>query len=137
MKVVIDGANAVMGRLASYVAKQALQGKEVAVVNVEKVFIVGNKADILGKWITQKQRGKSQKMRGPIMLSSPERLLKRVVRGMMKYKEGRGKEAFKKIRCYVGVPSEFEKSEKISMFKLNSNKKGLTLNELSNLLKGR
>lgn len=137
MKVVIDGDNSIMGRLASFAAKQALQGKEVAVVNADKVFIIGNKKVILEKYLTQKQRGKSSKMRGPIFATSAERLLKRVIRGMMKHKEGRGKEAFKRIRCYNGIPTEFESIEKISIEKLDIPRKGLTLNELSNLLKGK
>ena len=40
---IIDGENAVMGRLASYVAKQALQGEEISIVNCNKVLITGNK----------------------------------------------------------------------------------------------
>jgi large subunit ribosomal protein L13 len=136
MKVVIDGENSIMGRVASFAAKQALQGKEVAIVNADKVFIIGNKKDIIQKFLTQKQRGKGAKMRGPIIKTNVERLLKRSIRGMMKYKEGRGKIAFKKIRCYVGVPSEFEKAEKISVHKLEESKKGLTLKEVSNSLKG-
>ena len=30
------------------------------------------------------------------------------------HRTGRGREAFKKIRCYVGVPKEFESRKKIS-----------------------
>jgi len=29
------------------------------------------------------------------------------------HREGRGKIAFKKIKCYVGVPKEFQESKKI------------------------
>ena len=32
-KLIIDANNAVMGRLASYVAKQAMLGKEIVIVN--------------------------------------------------------------------------------------------------------
>jgi len=137
MKIVIDGENSILGRLASFAAKQALQGKEVAVVNSDKVFIIGNKKVILEKWLTQKRRGKGSKMRGPIFATSADRLMKRSIRGMMKHKEGRGKEAFKRIRCYVGIPNEFESKEKINIEKLKIPQKGLTLNELSNLLKGK
>ena len=43
---VIDGTNAVLGRLASYAAKQALQGEEIAIVNSEQIIITGNKKNI-------------------------------------------------------------------------------------------
>ena len=44
---VIDGTNAVLGRLASYAAKQALLGEEIVIVNCEKVIITGNRQNIL------------------------------------------------------------------------------------------
>jgi ribosomal protein uL13 len=135
-KIIINGENCIMGRMASFVAKQALQGKQVDIVNSEKVFIIGNKKDILETYIIMRQKGKYQKMKGPLFPTMPEKILKRAIRGMMKYKEGRGKEAFKRIKCYVGVPAEFEKAEKISPFKLNESKKGFYLSEISNLLRG-
>ncbi|MEM4230583.1 MAG: 50S ribosomal protein L13 [Candidatus Pacearchaeota archaeon] len=137
MKIVIDGENCIMGRLASFVAKQALQGKQIDILNSEKVFITGNRKDILEKYIKLRRKGKSQKMKGPLFPTMPEKILKRVIRGMMKYKEGRGKEAFKRIKCYIGIPKEFGNVEKISVFKLKENKKGLNLKELSCLLRGK
>ena len=135
-KIIIDGENCIMGRLASFVAKQALQGKQVEVVNSEKVFIIGNKKDILKTYITMRQRGKSQKMKGPLFPTMPEKIMKRAIRGMMKYKEGRGKEAFKRIKCYIGMPEEFQKEKKISLYKIEDEKKGIYLSELSKLLRG-
>jgi ribosomal protein uL13 len=133
MKIVINGENCIMGRMASFVVKQAMQGKQVDVVNSEKVFIIGNPTDILNTYINMRQKGKGQKQKGPLFPSTPERILKRAIRGMLK---GRGKEAFKKIKCYVGVPAEFEKAEKISPSKLSEGKKGMYLGELSKLLRG-
>ena len=46
---IIDGKNAILGRMASYVAKEALKGEEVVVVNCEEVIITGNKKDIKEK----------------------------------------------------------------------------------------
>ena len=42
MTVVIDAENAVVGRLASRVAKLALMGEDVLVVNAEKAIMTGN-----------------------------------------------------------------------------------------------
>lgn len=136
MKVIINGENCVMGRMASFAVKQAMQGKQVDIVNSEKVFIIGNERDILATYINMRQKGKGQKQKGPLFPTTPERILKRAIRGMLKYKEGRGKEAFKRIKCYVGVPAEFEKAEKVSPSKLEENRKGLYLSELSKLLRG-
>ena len=43
---IIDGTDATLGRLASYAAKQALQGEEIVVLNCEKVIITGKRKSI-------------------------------------------------------------------------------------------
>ena len=105
---IIDGTDAVMGRLASYVAKQALQGEEVTVVNCDKVLISGNKKMIKEDFLKRRSRvGSSQK--GPKHHKSSEKIVKRTIRGMLPdHREGRGRIAWKKIMCYNGVPKEFE-----------------------------
>ena len=45
--IVFDAENEVMGRVASVVAKEALQGNEVSVINCEKAFISGTKDNIV------------------------------------------------------------------------------------------
>ncbi len=112
---VVDGKNAILGRLATYVAKEALKGEEVAVVNVEEIMISGNKRDIKER-IEQKRRRVGSSQKGPKVSRSPEKFVKRVIRGMLpNHRTGRGKEAFKRIRCYVGVPEKFKEVEKISL----------------------
>ena len=41
--IVFDGKDKVLGRLASAVAKELLNGKKVAIVNAEQSIISGNK----------------------------------------------------------------------------------------------
>ena len=43
---IIDGTGAIMGRLASYVAKEALKGEEVVILNCNDVIITGNRKNI-------------------------------------------------------------------------------------------
>ena len=43
---IIDGTNAILGRLASYTAKELLKGEEIIIVNCEKIIITGNKKNI-------------------------------------------------------------------------------------------
>jgi large subunit ribosomal protein L13 len=109
---VIDATNTPMGRVASYVAKQALKGEDVAVVNCEEIIITGNKKDILEEFKQKKGRvGSGQG--GPKYSFSKERIVKRTIRGMIpNHREGRGKVAFKRVKCYLGVPAEFENTEK-------------------------
>jgi large subunit ribosomal protein L13 len=111
-KIVIDGKNAILGRLASYVAKQVLLGKEIAIVNSEKIVISGKPKSIIGEYKDVRQKGGSA-LKGPFFPKKSERIVKRTIKGMLPYKKGRGAEALKKIKCYDGVPGEFKDSKKI------------------------
>ncbi len=110
---IIDGKNAVLGRLASYVAKQALQGEEIVILNCEQVIVTGNRTNIKKKFEDKRGRvGSSQK--GPKHSRTSDKIVKRTIRGMLPdHRRGRGKVAFKKIKCYAGIPKEFQESKKI------------------------
>ena len=71
--IVIDATNATLGRLASFVAKQALLGKTVSVVNCEKAIVVGKESNIVAEYQKQRARGGSA-FKGPYFPRSPERL---------------------------------------------------------------
>jgi len=112
---VIDGTNAILGRIASYVAKEALKGEEIVVINCEEVQITGNKKTIEKEFKEKRSRfGHSQK--GPKHHKSSEKIVKRTIRGMLpNYRTGRGRIAFKKIRCYNEIPKEFKEIKSIKM----------------------
>jgi large subunit ribosomal protein L13 len=108
MEIVIDATNATLGRLASYAAKQALLGHKIIIVNSEKAIITGKKETTSENYRIKKARGGSSQ-RGPFFPKSPERIVKRTIRGMLpNYREGRGREAFKRILCYKGIPEEYK-----------------------------
>lgn len=110
---IIDGENAVLGRLASYVAKEAIKGEEFVIVNCEKVIVTGDRLKTQEHFKEKKSRvGWSQK--GPKHSVVSYKIVKRCIRGMLpEHRWGRGKDLFKKIKCYNGVPKEFESVEKI------------------------
>ncbi|OIO42626.1 50S ribosomal protein L13 [Candidatus Pacearchaeota archaeon CG10_big_fil_rev_8_21_14_0_10_31_9] len=133
MEVLIDGKNAVMGRLSSYAAKQAMLGKEIVIINSNDVIITGRKEDIFQKYSELvKKGGYSQK--GPKITRTPERLLKRVIRGMLSHKQERGVEALGRIKCYNETPEQYKDSKKIVAGK-EKHGKYITLKELCRLLK--
>jgi large subunit ribosomal protein L13 len=105
---IIDGKNIALGRLASYTAKELLKGEEVAIVNCEAVIITGNKKDIKEKFEAKRGRvGSGQQ--GPKHSRLTEKIVKRTIRGMLPdHRRGRGREAFKRVKCYIGTPKEFE-----------------------------
>ncbi|WP_414837964.1 50S ribosomal protein L13 [Candidatus Nanosalina sp. VS9-1] len=106
MTKVIDASNRVIGRLASEIAQEALDGEEVRVVNSEEAVVSGDTEQVLDEYKTKHDRGVRD--RGPHFPKSPERILKRSLRGMVPYKEDRGKEALSRVKAYIGVPHEFE-----------------------------
>jgi large subunit ribosomal protein L13 len=111
---IVDGKNAVLGRLASYVAKEALRGEEIKVVNCEQVIITGNR-EFIEKQLLQKRARVGTRQIGPKVSRMSEKIVKRAIRGMLPdHRVGRGKEAFKRIMCYTGTPTEFKDSKKIS-----------------------
>lgn len=132
-KLIIDGDGAILGRLCTYVAKEALQGKEIVILNAEKVIITGNKPNIIKKYQSLRALGGTAQ-KGPFYSRAPAMLLKRSVRGMLpSHREGIGREAFKRIICHNDVPKEFEK-EKIIKVKTTKPEKFITLKELSERL---
>jgi len=108
----MDGEGAILGRLASHVAKQALLGNEVIVLNCEKVIISGNKQDIINKQKKLRSLGGTAQ-KGPFYPKASFMIVKRSIRGMLPtHREGVGREAFKRIKCYNDIPVEFEKEKK-------------------------
>ncbi|MFW5990595.1 MAG: 50S ribosomal protein L13 [Candidatus Nanoarchaeia archaeon] len=102
--MIINAENKILGRLAAFAAKQALLGETVKIVNCEKAVISGNKADVFEKFRARRNRGIP--LGGPYYRRSPEQIVKRSVRGMLPYKKGKGKSAYKNILCYSGVPAD-------------------------------
>ena len=104
--MIVDAKDTVLGRLSSYVAKQALLGKRIEVINCEESVISGKKYVILENYIRKLHRGAPTK--SPYFYKKPDRLVKRTIRGMLPFKRARGRSAFKNIKCYIGVPENLK-----------------------------
>ncbi len=128
-RIIIDGKNAILGRLASYAAKQSLLGKEIAIVNCNEVVISGNSRSVIGEYKKSRTRGGSS-LKGPFFPKIPERVVKRTIRGMLSHKQRRGNTALKRIKCYNQVPEEFKDLKKIVSGK-EKHLKTIKLKELS------
>lgn len=120
VKIIIDATGISVGRISSYAAKQALQGKEIIILNSEKAIITGNKTTAIARIKLFRDMGGSA-LRGPFVSKEPFKILKRSIRGMLPdYRRGRGREAWKRIKCYDDIPEEYknEKVTKVSEKKL-------------------
>jgi large subunit ribosomal protein L13 len=111
--MLIDAKNLIVGRMATYVAKQALLGEKIDIINCEKAVMSGKKKFTFNKYLNLKDRGTHK---GPFLPKRPERFVRRAIRGMIPYKKERGRVAYQNIKCYLGVPEDFKdkKTEKIA-----------------------
>ena len=108
-KIVVDAKDHVLGRLASKVAKLALNGYEIHIVNAEKSVITGKKEVVLKEW-KHKILERGDWYKGPFYPKRPERIVRRVIRGMLP-KSWRGRVALSRVKAYVGVPEELKNAK--------------------------
>jgi large subunit ribosomal protein L13 len=113
MKRVIDANQATLGRLATSVAKYLLNGDEVHVINSEKAVVSGRRKMIRNEYKEKREIGTYRK--GPFYHRSPERIVKRSIRGMIPYQTPHGRAAYKRLRCHSGIPEDL-KNEKAEIF---------------------
>jgi large subunit ribosomal protein L13 len=97
--VVVDARDC--GRVASQVAQKAMDGQKVAVVNAEDAVITGSEEDVMSTFRKRVDLGSDS---GPYYPKRPDMIFKRSIRGMLPYKQDRGREAFENVRVYVGNP---------------------------------
>lgn len=130
---VIDGNGAVLGRLASQVAKRLMMGENIVVVNAEGVVVTGEPSVIKQQY--QKKRDIGDRKKGPFFPRYPDMIVKRTVRGMLPYKKAKGTTAFKNLKVYIGTPNEFSgKAEKYSKQASNLSCKYQTLGDVCSSL---
>ena len=89
--MIINAIDLILGRVATVAAKKALMGENVEIVNCEKAIMTGNKKDILERYKTKRAMG--QVYHGPYILRRPDMFVKRAIRGMLPYKQDKGKKA--------------------------------------------
>ena len=133
---IIDAEGATLGRLCTAVAKNLLEGEEIVLINVEKAVISGKKFKVKEDFKQKRELGTYRK--GPFYHRSPEKMVKRSVRGMLPYQTPRGRAAFKRLKCYTGVPDQFQgqKAEAIPNTKKH-HVDCITIQELSRSLGGK
>ena len=121
-EIYIDATNLIAGRLSSFVAKNALMGNTICVVNSENAVITGTPKLVIEKY-RYRMNETGQQDSGPNIPRLPDMFLKRLFRGMLPHKQSRGREAMKNIMCYQGMPSEFKDKKFISLANADVTKK--------------
>jgi len=128
----IDATGLVAGRLCTFIAKQSLLGNKINVYNSENAVITGDRAGILARWhFNVIERGRPD--RGPDISRMPDRILRRMVRGMLPFEKDRGRDAFKRVMCYIGAPSDV-KLTAMKEYEADPSMKYVTIKEISQSL---
>lgn len=135
MVLVLDANNLVLGRLASESAK-LIKGKPVKttgttpdgkvvtpelkagdtliIINAEKAVITGDPLKTTKRYLQRiHMKVNTNPRRGPFMPRQPEEIVRRAVRGMIKFRTPSGRAAYKRIHVYSGVPKAEYKTQAI------------------------
>ena len=134
-KVIVNGGNAILGRMSSFVAKELLKGKSVDVINSDKVIISGD-GKVFAKKIKEKRdMGSGGSLKGPKYSRVEDRLLKRIIRGMLPRDRSKGREAFKRLKCHIGNESVSLEGKEVKTFEHRRPRKYSTMTQIVRMLK--
>ena len=107
-ELVLDAKNQIMGRFASYVAKRAIEGNRVVVLNAEKAVISGKRRNIVDEAKRRLEtRTHGTQSHAPVHQRRPDLFLRRVVRGMLPWDKAKGRAAFHRVWIFMGIPEEY------------------------------
>ncbi|KAJ3220148.1 60S ribosomal protein L16B [Dinochytrium kinnereticum] len=113
-EVVIDGKGHLIGRLASIVAKQLLNGQKVTIVRCEEINVTGSFYRNKLKYLNYlRKRCIINPARGPFHFRAPSRFFYRVIRGMIPHKTARGAAALERLKAFEGVPPPYDKVKRV------------------------
>lgn len=123
-ELVIDATNAILGRLSAKIAKLLLSGRKVVIVNAEKAVISGAPEIVIKKYKEIWEiHSRTNPRRGPFHYSRPDLFVKRTIRGMLPWKKTRGREAYKRLRVFIGTPPKYSKVNLIRFEELSAEKR--------------
>lgn len=103
---IVNADGLILGRMASIIAKRLLNDEEIVVVNAENAVLSGKRKS---KVIEAKRFLEVGHLKmGPIHYRRPDRVVRRTVRGMLPYKKAKGKQAYKRLKVFMGTPNVFK-----------------------------
>ncbi|MFW9900308.1 MAG: 50S ribosomal protein L13 [Candidatus Thorarchaeota archaeon] len=105
-----DASDRILGRFCSHIAKKALLGEYIVIVNAKDAIISGTKRDIHERHLTKLNISTATNpRRGPFHERSPDTFMRRVIKQMLPRKKLRGKEALKRVHVYISdIPERFK-----------------------------
>lgn len=136
--IVIDGKGHLLGRLASTVAKQILNGENIVVVRCEDLNVSGEFFRNKLKYHAYLRKGtRFNKTRGFYHFRAPSKIFLKAVRGMIAHKTARGQAALERLQVFEGIPAPFDTQKRVvvpqalRVLRLKPGRKYTTLSRLS------
>ena len=132
---IYDVSGQILGRISTKIAKDLLKGETVKVVNCEKAVISGDPKATEKHYFEKRKRGDPH--HGPFFPRTPKGIVRRTIRGMLPFHSPRGRDAFRRLRVYVGIPDDLQNKEFIRIKEADVNKlrcKHITVGDLSLVL---
>jgi large subunit ribosomal protein L13 len=83
-----------------------LEGEKIIIVNAEKAMLSGKLKSKVREAKEFLEVGHPRK--GPFHYRRPDRIVRRTLRGMLPYKQPRGKQAYKRLKVFIGIPDELK-----------------------------
>jgi len=106
---IINAEGLILGRMASIVAKRLLESERIIIVNAEKTVLSGKKKSKVKEAKEFLEVGHPKK--GPFHYRRPDRIVRKTVRGMLPYKQPKGKQAYKRLKVSIGTPEELKEQK--------------------------
>ncbi|CEL93133.1 unnamed protein product [Vitrella brassicaformis CCMP3155] len=137
-RVVVDCRGHMLGRLASVVAKELLNGQHVVAVRCEDINISGSLYRNQLKYHEfLRKTMNSNPCRGHKHFRGPAKIFWRTVRGMLPHKTARGQAALDRLKVFEGMPTPYDKQKKmvvpaaLKVLRLKNGRKHCRLGDLS------
>ena len=121
-----DATDKILGRFCSQIAKRALLGEYIVIINAKNAIISGTKRNIHEKYLAKLNISTATNpRRGPFHERRPDTFMRRVVKQMLPRKKLRGKEAIKRVNIYISdIPERFKnKYQKLVPTEINNAEK--------------
>ncbi len=108
--LLIDATNKILGRFCSQVAKKALLGEKIVIINAKEAIISGTKRNIHEKYLSKLNISTATNpRRGPFWPRRPDTFMRNIIKKMLPTKKIRGKDALKRVHVYIGaIPHRYQ-----------------------------
>ncbi|MCK4933175.1 50S ribosomal protein L13 [Candidatus Bathyarchaeota archaeon] len=103
--VYVDANNLILGRMATVIAKRLLNGETIVILNSEMTVISGKRSSRVKETKRKLEIGHPRK--GPYWPRRPDRYVRRAIRGMLPRRKPKGKESYRRLQVFNGVPLKY------------------------------